>query len=91
MVILKKLYLFIGSFVNFILPVPRGFGHIHAVERAWDTVLWDQARRDGAAFFHHREGPNGAGRPSLIYVVYLCFWKKRKWICSLLPKNFNPS
>ena len=71
--------------------MPRGFGHIHAVERAWDTVLWDQARRDGAAFFHHREGPNGAGRPSLIYVVYLCFWKKRKWICSLLPKNFNPS
>ena len=35
------------------------------------------ARRGRAAFFPQRECPNGAGRPSLIYVVYLSFWKRK--------------
>ena len=44
MVILKKLYLFLGSFVNFILPVPCSFWHLQGVEWGWDGGLWGRAR-----------------------------------------------
>ena len=83
MVIPQKLYLFIGSFVNPILPVPRGFGHLHGVERSWDG--WDGEQH----FFSTGSVPTGrASIPDICCSPVLL--EKRKF-CSLLPKNFNPS
>ena len=52
---------------------------------------WSGAGMDGmgSSIFSPQGVSQQGGRPSLIYVLHLSFWKKK--FCSLLPKNFNPS
>ena len=71
MVILQKLYFFIGSFVNPILPVPRGFGHLQGVERSWDG--WDGEQH----FFSTGSVPTGrASIPDICCLPVLLEKKK---------------
>ena len=76
MVIIQKI-VFV-HWVNFILPVPRGFGHFHGVEQDWEGVLWDRAAgkagRGGLFFSQGGSQRGGASNRSSL-------------ICSLLPKT----